>query len=143
MTLLVKKLSKTATIPTVAHPNEDIGYDISSDEDIIIPPHSGKWISTGIAIGFDNPEHGCKIEGRSSLASLDIFPIGGIIDPGYRGEVKVRLYNGSNEEYLVFRGDKIAQLVRHVELANDSVEVINIPVFSLQRGDKGFGSSNK
>ncbi len=90
-----------------------------------------------------------KIEGRSGLASKNIFPIGGIIDPSYRGVIKVVLYNGGEAEYEYKVGDKIAQFVCYLVVANSPEvrvslhEVESTSVEKTKRGAKGFGSSGR
>lgn len=139
--LKVKRYSKTAKLPTIAHPGEDIGYDLYADEDAMIRPLKGEWINTGISVQFDNGS-GWKIETRGSFAGNDVFVLGGQGDAGYTGPVKVRLYNGNqHDDYYVYKGDKIAQLVEHPEVATRIEEVKEFT--PTNRQDKGFGSSGK
>jgi dUTP pyrophosphatase len=86
-----------------------------------------------------------KIEGRSGLASKGIFPVGGIIDPSYRGEICVLLFNSTESSCSFNSGDRVAQLVCYHSLAplegsQVTFEIVD-DVVSTDRGDKGFGSS--
>jgi dUTP pyrophosphatase len=112
-------------------------------------------IDTGLILadvkyGLSNKSHVLlKIEGRSGLASKGIFPTGGIVDPSYRGHIRVALNNFSGADYHVKVGDRIAQFVVYPVYANGSTEhsVIHIEeshdVSDTDRGAKGFGSSGR
>lgn len=142
MPLYVQKLTATAVIPTRAHAS-DAGLDLYADipADLHLLPSDFIAIPTGIAIALD-PWHCGQIWPRSGLAlkfGLDV--LAGLIDPGYRGEIKVILVNHGHDRYTIKAGDKIAQLVV-VPIAWPEV----IPVDALphgERGANGFGSSDK
>jgi dUTP pyrophosphatase len=137
--LTVKKLSPDAILPTVAHPGEDIGYDLYSAEDITIPAHGAAGVHTGIAIEFV-PTAGSIVKTRSGMARKRLMCNAGVIDAGYRGEVIVLIENLGDEPYAIRCGDKIAQLLEHPFLATEVVEgELNDGV----RGVKGFGSTGK
>lgn len=85
-----------------------------------------------------------KIEGRSSLGAKGIFPIAGIIDPSYRGEMMVTLANLSGQDYYVNSGDRIAQLVMHACVTEPDLQFEETDeVVPTERGDKGFGSTGR
>ena len=135
--LKVKKLSPDATLPTVAHPGEDIGYDLYAVEDLTIAAHGAAGVRTGIAIEFV-PSAGGIVKTRSGLAKKRLLCNAGVIDAGYRGEVIVLMENLGDEPYSVRKGDKIAQLLEHPHLAG---EVAESELGEAARGSKGFGSS--
>jgi len=110
------------------------------NEDVIIQPHTTIKIGTGLS--FQPPSgYMLQILQRSGLASKGIFPMGGIIDEDYRGEVLIALYNSTDKPYAVHNGDRIAQIaVRQYEQAN-LIEVNELD--STDRGDGGFGSTGK
>ena len=135
--LKVKKVSPDATLPTVAHPGEDIGYDLYSAEEATIPAHGAADIHTGIAIEFV-PTAGGIVKTRSGMAKKRLMCNAGVIDAGYRGEVIVLMENLADEPYTVRKGDKIAQLLEHRFLAG---EVVEEELSEAARGAKGFGSS--
>ena len=155
MTITVKfqLLDYQATLPSVPAPG-DVGFDISSCESILIHPQRVAVVRTGLAYGglaaFSLSDGAIgrifpKIEGRSGLASQGIFPIGGIIDPTYRGEIKVVLANLNDTTYTVKPGDRIAQLVFYTALITWYHELINIEEVTTteetSRGSNGFGST--
>jgi dUTP pyrophosphatase len=135
--LKVKKLSPEATLPTVAHPGEDIGYDLYSVEDITIAAQGAAGVHTGIAIEF-SPTAGGIVKTRSGLAKKRLLCNAGVIDAGYRGEIIVLMENLGDQPYTIRKGDKIAQLLEHPFLAGDVVEA---ELSEAARGNKGFGSS--
>jgi dUTP diphosphatase len=135
--LKVKKLSPDAMLPTVAHPGEDIGYDLYSSEDLTLPARGSAGVHTGIAIEF-SPTAGGVVKTRSGLARKRLLCNAGVIDAGYRGEVIVLMENLGDEPYAIHKGDKIAQLLEHPFLAG---EVVESDLTDAARGAKGFGSS--
>ena len=135
--LKVKKLSPDAMLPTVAHPGEDIGYDLYSAEDVTLPARGAAGVRTGIAIEF-SPVAGGIVKTRSGMAKKRLMCNAGVIDAGYRGEVIVLMENLADAPYTIRKGDKIAQLLEHPLLASD---VIEAELTDAARGSKGFGSS--
>jgi dUTP pyrophosphatase len=135
--LKVKKLATDAVLPTVAHPGEDIGYDLYSSEDITLAARSAGGVHTGIAIEF-SPTAGGVVKTRSGMAKKRLMCNAGVIDAGYRGEVVVLMENLADEPYTIRKGDKIAQLLEHPFLAS---EVVESELTETARGEKGFGSS--
>jgi dUTP pyrophosphatase len=137
--LKVKRLSPDAVLPTVAHPGEDIGYDLYSCEDVAIAARSAAGVHTGIAIEFV-PAAGGLVKTRSGLARKRLMCNAGVIDAGYRGEIIVLMENLGEEPYAICKGDKIAQLLEHPFLAG---EVVESELSEAARGVKGFGSTGK
>jgi dUTP pyrophosphatase len=137
--LKVKRLSPDAVLPTVAHPGEDIGYDLYSAEELTIPARAAAGVHTGIAIEFV-PVAGGIVKTRSGLAKKRLMCNAGVIDAGYRGEVIVLMENLGDESYAIHKGDKIAQLLEHPFLAG---EVAEAELSAAARGAKGFGSSGQ
>ncbi len=137
--LKVKRLSEAAILPTVAHPGEDIGYDLYSAEEITLAAHGAAGVHTGIAIEFV-PAAGGIVKTRSGLAKKRLLCNAGIIDAGYRGEIIVLMENLGGEPYAIHKGDKIAQLLEHPFLAG---EVAEGELSEAARGAKGFGSSGQ
>ncbi|HEX8893541.1 MAG TPA: dUTP diphosphatase [Terriglobales bacterium] len=135
--LKVKKLSPNAMLPTVAHPGEDIGYDLYAAEDITLAARGAAGVHTGIAIEFV-PTAGGIVKTRSGMAKKRLICNAGVIDAGYRGEIIVLMENLADEPYMIRKGDKIAQLLEHPFLAGDVAEE---ELSEATRGAKGFGSS--
>ena len=135
--LKVKKLTPDALVPTVAHPGEDIGFDLYSNEDVEIVAGGMAGIHTGIAIEFV-PKAGGIVKTRSGMAKQRLLCNAGVIDAGYRGELVILMENLGAQPYQVRKGDKIAQLLEHPYLAGPVVED---ELSETLRGEKGFGSS--
>lgn len=135
--LKIKRLSPDAVLPTVAHPGEDIGYDLYSSEDATLPPRGAAGVHTGIAIEFAPPAGGI-VKTRSGMAKKRLMCNAGVIDAGYRGEVIVLMENLGDQPYDIRKGDKIAQLLEHPFLA---AEVVEEELSDAARGARGFGSS--
>jgi dUTP pyrophosphatase len=134
------KFDENAQVPTKGH-DDDAGYDLASIEEIIISPGKTKLVSTGL--GFTPPRgYYGQLFSRSGLAAKEgIFVQGGVIDRGYRGVVKVILYNSSENKFQVNAGDRIAQIIFLPVLASSMVEVPELPV--SERNDHGFGSTGE
>lgn len=137
--LKVKRLLPDAILPTVAHPGEDIGYDLYSVEDLTMPARGAAGVHTGIAIEFV-PAAGGIVKTRSGLAKKRLMCNAGVIDAGYRGELVVLMENLGDEPYTIRKGDKIAQLLEHPFLAG---QVVEGELSDAARGVKGFGSSGQ
>ena len=134
-----QKLSADATLPTRAYP-DDAGLDLYASEDGVLAPSEGKVFSTGIAVAVP-PQHVGMVVDRSSMAKKGIKTVGGIIDSGYRGELKVLLWNLSKEPLRVTRGERIAQLLILPIKTPQAQAVTTLP--PAERGARGFGSSGK
>ena len=97
----------------------DAGYDIKSGEDVLILPGRGVVIETGLHVCIPSFLFGV-VQGRSSLSIKHGIEAcnAGVIDPGFTGSIKVKLYNEDlNEPFRVLVGDRIAQLVFHLRPA--------------------------
>ncbi len=139
MLLKVKKLKEDAKIP-VYSTDGAAGLDIFSAEEIEIPPREWRVVGTGISIelpeGFE-----AQVRPRSGLAlkGITVLNTPGTIDPDYRGEVKVILFNVSNKSFKVEKGMRIAQLVIS-KFERVKVEITD-SLSDTKRGEGGFGST--
>lgn len=126
--------------PTYAQPG-DAGADLKSTEDVVIPAGTWKLVGTGVKVAMPDGYVGL-VHPRSGLAAkqgVTVLNTPGTVDAGYRGEIKVNLYNASSQDFQVNRGDRIAQLVfQKVERAR-FVSVETLP--ETARGEAGFGST--
>lgn len=137
--LKIKRLSPQAILPTRAH-STDCGLDIYSLETASVFPNQGYTFSTGIAGEFE-PGYLGMLTDRSSMAKIGLKLAGGIIDPDYRGELKVVLRNLASTPTTVTKGQRIAQLLIVPIFTPDVIEVEELS--ETERGDKGFGSSGR
>lgn len=141
MRLRFTRLSGLAVPPARAH-EDDAGYDLHAAEAAVLPPGARASIGTGIAIAIPAGHAGLVLP-RSGLAlrhGVALVNAPGLIDSGYRGEVRVLLLNTDSENpFEVARGDRIAQLViTRVESPElDEVDSLD----ETARGEGGFGSS--
>ena len=133
----IKRLSTEATLPTRAYP-DDAGLDIYGLEDAILNPSEGKVVGTGVALAVPKGHVGMVCD-RSSMAKKGVKTAGGIIDAGYRGELKIVLWNLSKDPIRVVRGERIAQLLV-LPIQTPAVKEVS-ELSEADRGEKGFGSS--
>jgi dUTP pyrophosphatase len=141
--LRVKLLKPEAKAPTVAHPGEDLGYDIYSAETVTIPARGHHIVSTGISIelDIDGRPAGALIRDKSSMAARRVICTAGVIDAGYRGEVRIVMENLADQAAEIHAGDKIANLIPY-PVYTGTVEVVEeLAVSSRNAG--GFGSSGR
>ena len=137
----VKRLHPDAVVPDRAYAG-DAGFDLTSRERVELEPGARAVVGTGIAVAIP-PGHAGLVLPRSGLAAehgLGKVNAPGLIDEGYRGEVKVILLNTDrSERFVVEPGMRIAQLVV-VELPQvELLEVEDLP--ASERGAGGLGSS--
>lgn len=117
------------------------GYDLSSCIDTQIPARGKARVETGWRVAIPKGHYG-RIAPRSSLAwtsSIDVG--GGVIDPDYRGEIFVLLFNHSDVPLSIRKGDRIAQLILEKISTPLVLEVQDLD--ETERGDRGFGSTGK
>ena len=134
----VKKLADDARLPGYAY-EDDAGIDIYSNEDKCIPANGYVAISTGISIELQSG-HVALVWDKSGLAfNSGLKTMAGVIDSGYRGEVKIILYNTTKVDYNVKKHQKIAQIliqkIEHALLLEDT------SLNNTKRGESGFGST--
>ena len=138
--LKVKIITDSAKLPTYAH-QSDAGLDLYSIERKIIPPGKTSLIRTGLIIELPEGTE-AQVRPRSSLAlehTVTILNSPGTVDPGYRGEIMLIMINHGENDFLVEKNMKIAQLVISPII---KVKVLQADELSLtDREEKGFGST--
>ncbi len=144
MDILVKVLHPDAVMPNFAN-DGDAGCDLVAVESCILNAGGGRGlVGTGLAIAIP-VGHGGLVLPRSGLAAkhgVTCANSPGLIDAGYRGEVKVALVNlDPTNDYVVHKGDRIAQLVVVAVPDVHFQSVVSLPPAS--RGEAGFGSSGR
>ncbi len=140
MNISVRLLRPEARLPRRAHPG-DAGADLHAAEPVVIPAGERRDVGTGLAFAIPEGYAGF-VHARSGLAfkhGIMITNAPGLIDSGYRGEVRVSLFNSGSEPFAIEVGDRIAQLV---------IQAVEVPVFEeaptlddTERGAGGFGST--
>ena len=140
--VLVRRLDPTLPLPTYARAG-DAGLDLQAAEAMTLEPGARALIPTGLAVAIPSGYAGFVLP-RSGLAlrhGLTLLNTPGLIDAGYRGEVKVLLINHARTPVTIARGERIAQFVlqriEHAEL----IEVQELP--PSERGTGGFGSTGR
>lgn len=140
VSIKVKKLHPAAQLPRYAHVGEygDLAADLHALSTQTLQPGETVAVPTGIALEFPST-HGALVEDRSGLALRGVTTLAGVIDPGYRGEIRVVMTNLSATEQKVSAGDRIAQLriVQRIEASFDEVDELG----EAKRGERGFGST--
>lgn len=139
-TVFVKLLNSDAILPTKAN-QSDAGWDLYSTEEIMIRSNNRCTIHTGISIQIPE-EYVGLIWPRSGLSvKKGIDVLAGVVDSGYRGEIMVCLYNTSNDNLFINKGDRIAQILFQQVPYFNMVTVDELS--DTDRGLGGFGSSGQ
>ncbi len=143
MQLPVAKLKPEAILPTRAHPG-DAGLDLYACEPAHLGPGERWGVGTGVAVEIPEGHAGLVLP-RSGLArehGITVVNSPGLIDAGYRGELRVLLLNADPAEvFRVEAGDRIAQLVIAPIALAEPVEAASLT--ESARGEGGFGSSGR
>jgi dUTP pyrophosphatase len=141
--LRVKLATPEAKLPVVAHPGEDLGYDVFALQAVLLAPRQTVKVRTGIAVEARHPTTGeplgLLVRDRSSMAARGIATTGGVIDAGYRGEILILMTNLGDAAVELKAGEKIAQMVPVPVLTGMVEEVDSLD--GSRRAAKGFGSS--
>lgn len=137
--LKIEKLNPQAKLPTKAN-NHDAGYDLYSADYYSLAPYGQALVSTGIKIAIPAGYVGL-IWDKSGLAFGGLKTMGGVIDSGYRGEIKVIVKNLGEEFFNIIPGQKIAQILIQAvfdwEIQEERIDDLT------ERAANGFGSSGK
>jgi dUTP pyrophosphatase len=142
--LKVKLHRPEAKAPTVAHPGEDLGYDVYAAESVLLPPRGNAVVPTGISVELtsaDGLPMGALLRDRSSMAIRRLIVTAGVIDSGYRGEIRVVMENLGDSRAEIHAGDKIANLIPYPVLTGQVSVVDDLAESSRAAG--GFGSSGR
>ncbi len=138
--LPVRKLRPDAVLPSRAY-DGDAGLDLPAAEAVVLGPGERAVVGTGIAVAVP-AGHAGFVQPRSGLAAahgITIVNAPGLVDSGYRGEVKVVLLNTGPDSFAVEPGMRIAQFVVLPVTAVEPVEVAELP--ASERGERGHGST--
>src|SRR5215210_3170228 len=141
-TLEIRLLHPDA-VPPARTRGGDAGYDLRATARVSIPPNDRRLVGTGVAIALPEGVAGL-VTPRSGLAiehGLTLLNAPGLIDPNYRGEIKVILHNTGDAPFTVAPGDRIGQLLLVPYWAPELEVVDALP--GTERGAAGFGSSGR
>lgn len=132
-------LDSTALMPKRGHAT-DAGLDLLSPRDVVIMARGSALINTGVHVELPNGTAGF-LKSRSGLNVKHGITSEGVIDVGYTGSIVCKLYNNSNDDYKIKRGDKITQLVI-VKIETPSINIVD-KLDETERGEGGFGSTGR
>lgn len=143
-TIKITRLKNAEGLPLPSYATEhSAGMDLLSaiDTEVVLKPHERQLIPTGISIALPSGFE-AQVRSRSGLAvkhGISVLNAPGTIDADYRGEIKVILINHSNDDFVVTRGMRIAQMViaRYAHVLLEEVESLD----ETDRGKNGFGST--
>lgn len=132
-------LDDGALLPARAH-DTDAGYDLFSPRTGVVPAHGSAIFDTGVHIAI--PKGYCGlICAKSGLNVKEGILSTGLIDSGYSGSVRVKLYNLSDVPYFVRKGDKISQIM-FLPIDTPTLKIVD-SLEPTERGDNGFGSTGR
>jgi len=140
----IQRLAHGADLPLPSYATVgSAGMDLRAAESLTLKPGARALVATGLAIALP-PQFEAQVRPRSGLAvkyGITVLNSPGTIDADYRGEIKVPLINLGADEFIIARGDRIAQMVVAPVTSAEWVEVETLD--ATQRGAGGFGSSGK
>jgi dUTP pyrophosphatase len=129
--------------PSYVYPS-DSGFDLRAAEEVVIGANSRALIPTGIRLDITD-SYEVQIRSKSGLAlnqGLFVLNSPGTIDSGYQGEIKVILFNTTNQSIKIEKGQKVAQAVLCPVLNGNWVDLVEVKdIESKDRNDNGFGST--
>jgi len=131
------KIPYIGPYPLVQAKEFDAGYDITSNETKVAHQYSSTKFSTGLSMAIP-PGYVGKVVSRSGLSFKHCIEVGaGVIDSGYRGEIKIHLHNFGDRPVVINKGDRIAQIIilKHETPVFELVESLD----ETDRGANGFG----
>jgi dUTP pyrophosphatase len=138
----VRKLHPQAQLPKFSHLGSrgDLAADLFCVDHVILTPNDVRPVSTGLALQL--PEgFGALVHDRSGLAVSGVTTLGGVIDSGYRGEIRVIMANVGREAVEIRAGDRICQMRLVQLLQAEFIETDELA--DTERGSGGFGSTGR
>ena len=142
--VLIKKLSPDVQLPTYKTDGAS-GMDLMAfvEKPINLKPGNSCLVPTGLSVAFPK-EYEIQIRPRSGLAAknnISVLNTPGTIDSDYRGEIKIILFNHSNDNFIINNNDRIAQMILAPTIKMELEETNELP--KSIRGKRGFGSTGK
>jgi len=135
-----KKTNPDAQLPKKNNPT-DTGFDLYAVEDKLIPARGSAVVDNGLQVAYISPGYWIRIESRSGMSfKHGLLAHPGIIDQEYRSGLAIKIYNHSDTDYQIKKGDKIAQAVIYY---NIDIDLSWGEVQESVRGTNGLGSSGR
>jgi deoxyuridine 5'-triphosphate nucleotidohydrolase len=135
----VKKFHPDAVIPK-RQTEASVGHDLHTIEEKVVPPRGLAMIDTGIGVRIPYGSY-ARIAPRSGLSLKGLDTMAGVVDPDWRASIKVILFNHTDKEYQVLKGDRIAQLILERVALPIVKEVAELD--DTARGTGGFGHTGR
>lgn len=139
MELKVRKIHKDSKLPLYQHQG-DAGLDVFSCVHCVLEAGETKPVSTGIKVAIPEGYVGLLWD-KSGISLKGVHRLAGVVDSGYRGEVKVVMVNLGKEPFVIEKGMKIAQLL--IQKVTEVKVTESEELDETSRGDNGFGSTGK
>ena len=133
-------LDEGAIMPTRGHAT-DAGLDLYARESVFIPPNGSAVFDTGVHVELPRMTCGLLVSKSGLNVNCDITSTG-LIDEGYTGSIRVKLYNHGDRNFLVRKGDKISQLVV-IPCWYEKLDLVQSFGTVTERGEAGFGSTGR
>jgi dUTP pyrophosphatase len=142
MQISVQRLDRELPMPTHSHEG-DAGVDLYTSIDFKLQSGERRLVPAGVAVAIPKGYVGlvCPRSGMAVKHGITVVNGPGVVDSGYRGELKVALINQGAETVSFERGDRIAQLLVVPVAVQELTEVAELP--TSDRGDGGFGSTGR
>ena len=140
MELRVRKTKRESILPSYAH-DGDAGMDLYTTDSYRLGPGERVLLGTGVVMEIPSGYVGLIWDKSGLSNNFSLKVLGGVVDTGYRGEVKVGLINLGKESYSIKAGDRVAQMLIQKVGQLNIIEVENIT--NTQREKGGFGSTGK
>ena len=141
MKLKVKKISPGARLPVYQHPG-DAGMDLFAAEEVKLEAGEVKAVPTGVKMAIPEGYVGLVWD-KSGISLQGVHRLAGVVDSGYRGEVKVVMANLGKETRVFEQGQKIAQMLIQPVHTVEIVDVGEGDLDETARGEGGFGSTGR
>ncbi len=139
MELKVRRINKDARLPRYGHTG-DAGLDLFSVVDAVLKPGEAFAVPTGIQTAIPSGFVGL-IWDKSGISLSGVHRLAGVVDAGYRGEIKVVMINLSGSDFVVSKGMKIAQMLIQPVVGVTVNETDDLD--DTERGEGGFGSTGR
>ncbi|QBZ73244.1 deoxyuridine triphosphatase [Microbacterium phage Theresita] len=134
------ELMGEARMPIRAH-SDDAGWDLFVSQTVVVPPHGFMDVPSGVSIQLPNGYWGMLTGRSSTIRKRGLLVVQGIIDTGYTGELFSAVWNLTDEEITLKRGERVAQLIILPNATAQTVMVQAERLGETERGWAGFGSS--
>jgi dUTP pyrophosphatase len=141
MRLKVKRITPGAKLPAYSHPG-DAGMDLFAAEDVALGAGDVKAVPTGVKMAIPLGYVGL-IWDKSGVSLRGVHRLAGVVDAGYRGEVKVVMVNLGKDPHVFKAGQKVAQMLIQPIQAVEVIDVGGDDLDETSRGEGGFGSTGK